>query len=909
MTAHGSDGRTPRRRALPGRDAQVGALDTARRAAADGGRFVLVTGAPGSGRTALLDTAAEIWRTAGITVLRVRGDGFGALLRVLHDECERVADPLLAGPLSTLGTLCAAGDPAAPGRLAALQQATAAAVALVARRGQTVLIADDAAPGLSAALAAAVRDDCLVVASTGTARGRLAALADTVVDLPPLPADAVRSMLTRRYGAPPDDAVLPALTTALGPLAGNPATVFGTADALAEDGRLTVVRGELCLHEPRAPIALPAAHPLVTALHARGPVAVRLVTMAAVTRFGLDDLPVFADATLGDLDRYGETVDALVRAGVLADGPGGAVEPRCPALAARLIADAGPDTVARLHRAYAAAMFRRAGSGAGADRATLADHVSSAGMSIPADRRTAEQLAATADEAVDRQPDRAADWLLAALRHADGDREADEILARLLRLLVRTGRFTRLAEVVRTAAPAGRHPDLAVAAALAAIHTGRPVPDGVAALPGGELMARLAHSWLPGTAPAPAGPPTRSGTGPELVRADELLLVSQAMSGGLDATAVPTEHADALLTAGAAGDLAGVLGLVLGEHRYGTPVDGPIAAYHRMHVRNARGDLPAVVSAAREADLAGALPPTLGHIARLWGAEALALQGRAEEAVAWWRSVPDEAPVAALRWWAANGPAGEPRTADEAARRLREARRAYRRQREFGGALGVAHLITRASALAGRFGLAAESAEWVATAAADATGDLRRVSTSTLLLARAFTGDEDAAAVAAGRVRAGGDRVALALTTLAVGRAVTDPRPWLLEARAAAEAAGSPWLRSAVAAAMRERGVRRPRARAPQPAFSATEREIVGLIRQGRTNRQIAAQVRMSEKTIENYLTRLFARTGCRSRVELAAVGLAPDGPVRGGLVPAGPVPAGLVPGGPVAGGGAERGR
>ena len=60
----------------------------------------------------------------------------------------------------------------------------------------------------------------------------------------------------------------------------------------------------------------------------------------------------------------------------------------------------------------------------------------------------------------------------------------------------------------------------------------------------------------------------------------------------------------------------------------------------------------------------------------------------------------------------------------------------------------------------------------------------------------------------------------------------------------------------------------------PRDAFSTVEREIIGLIRRGWTNRQIAVQVRMSEKTVETYLTRLFARTGCRSRVELATANL-----------------------------------
>jgi DNA-binding CsgD family transcriptional regulator len=48
------------------------------------------------------------------------------------------------------------------------------------------------------------------------------------------------------------------------------------------------------------------------------------------------------------------------------------------------------------------------------------------------------------------------------------------------------------------------------------------------------------------------------------------------------------------------------------------------------------------------------------------------------------------------------------------------------------------------------------------------------------------------------------------------------------------------------------------------------ERELAGLIRTGRTNRQIAAAMHLSVKSVEAYLTRVYAKTGCASRLELA---------------------------------------
>jgi DNA-binding CsgD family transcriptional regulator len=39
----------------------------------------------------------------------------------------------------------------------------------------------------------------------------------------------------------------------------------------------------------------------------------------------------------------------------------------------------------------------------------------------------------------------------------------------------------------------------------------------------------------------------------------------------------------------------------------------------------------------------------------------------------------------------------------------------------------------------------------------------------------------------------------------------------------------------------------------------------------GRSNKQVAAAIFLSEKTIEHHLSRIYAKLGVRSRVELAA--------------------------------------
>ena len=64
------------------------------------------------------------------------------------------------------------------------------------------------------------------------------------------------------------------------------------------------------------------------------------------------------------------------------------------------------------------------------------------------------------------------------------------------------------------------------------------------------------------------------------------------------------------------------------------------------------------------------------------------------------------------------------------------------------------------------------------------------------------------------------------------------------------------------------RVVHRPRT--SRESLGAVEVEVSGHVADGLTNRQIGALMNLSPKTIEVYLSRIYAKTGCRSRVELA---------------------------------------
>jgi DNA-binding NarL/FixJ family response regulator len=84
-------------------------------------------------------------------------------------------------------------------------------------------------------------------------------------------------------------------------------------------------------------------------------------------------------------------------------------------------------------------------------------------------------------------------------------------------------------------------------------------------------------------------------------------------------------------------------------------------------------------------------------------------------------------------------------------------------------------------------------------------------------------------------------------------------------------ASGESLLDPAVTAAVLER-LRHPQTdRDPLAGLSGQERRILDLISQGLTNRQIAEEMFLAEKTVKNYVSRLLAKLGMERRSEAAA--------------------------------------
>ena len=90
-------------------------------------------------------------------------------------------------------------------------------------------------------------------------------------------------------------------------------------------------------------------------------------------------------------------------------------------------------------------------------------------------------------------------------------------------------------------------------------------------------------------------------------------------------------------------------------------------------------------------------------------------------------------------------------------------------------------------------------------------------------------------------------------------------------------------------------GSRCPAERPPTDRFlTDTEVQLVRLVCEGLSNRQIATAMHYSPKTIEVYLSRVYAKTGCGSRldssaIDTGAVTLADDGPTVPAPAPTAP--------------------
>lgn len=862
------------RRVLVGRTAEIDALD-----AFAGSRALLVLrGGGGIGKTALLDELGRLWRERGITVLHVAADGAPRwdvycarpAIEVIRRSYDELAGSRALHAFAAVNRLCHGefGEP--PCSRAALFAELVRLYGQLRADGPIAVVLDDVhlAPDPMLAVAAAHRAGCTVVAAyrdddmPGTAA--LGGLADLVLDLCPLGEQDIDLMVNQAACGRLDEAVAPAVRAVLGPLAGNPGTVLATFALLTEQRQVAEVLGYVCVGDlmPRT-IMLPPDHELVRQVADAGEIGDRLVAVVArASRFTIDDLLFFADAFGYDLGACGAVLDLFSSAGVLEHDSHGVLTVPCKALVITLEANRPAGEAELLHATIARHLLREGT----AEPSVLADHVALAGAALAPDPSLVPMLEREAERALRARPVPAARWYRAALRHCSpGGADRGRLMPAVLHLLVRLGHYRDLAEVVEDVVCEGVEDrfryELAASAALAAVHTGHPVASEVY-----DALARGARSR------APLEFAARWFHGRTPVRASDLV----AAFGGFGAQAAGQEAADEddIEFAGEQYDVGTLFKLVLGT-AYGEPLCGPLAIYSRLVRNYVNGAWAEVVTDARRLELTGGSHTTLHQVSRLLAAEVMSSFGDFKRAEQWWGLAGEDGPFPAMRSWVAIGityRGGDWETA------IGQGWAAYEqicRAADEGDNVGLRWYLVRLAFLEER----SEHAKPLARLCAETRRWHSRFGGSGLyaaeLILRGLAEHDYAAATKAVELLRGqGNQAELMRACMTVAFFCDDPEPWYREALEISGRIGEGWMNSHIKESMRKIGVAPPRARTVRTDFTQTDLQIIALVGHGMTNRQIASSVRISEKTVENYLTRLFARTGCRSRLDLAAASL-----------------------------------
>ncbi|WP_405591437.1 AAA family ATPase [Streptomyces sp. NBC_01092] len=924
-----------------GRDGEVRDVAEVLCATGASARVLLVTAEAGVGKTAVLDEARRRAAQEGTRVLRLAWE---AAVDIPDPGCDLLLEDPDAGLLCFAAARRAlVGAAAQDGELTGLS-AFGAALADASRQAPFSLVVDgvERMPrhvaetlGLLLRLFRPRGVPVVMAVRPGTAGdavvGQLTAAADRLLELPPLrQADVAALVATHvagRFGRPAEPALAEAVSRALGTLRGNPRAVLSVVDSLDErallelDGKLclTVPAGELRLGSDPAEL-LGLARPDATADSGTTEALLALAHMASRAEVRFDDvLSLLPSVGVQAVERR---LDRLVADRVLIVDREGRLSFAVPALGASLRTLPVRHDVPGAHARLVTSVSDRLGAEAtGSGHPRLADHATAAGHRLDDELAVPVLLAAARESARTDQSLSARAYASALRRLAPQDPRTPGVLHEASSLSLWHGDHAGLLAIgepllARLDAPDAEHAESAAgleavagAWALAALHEHRsPYADdadpryreALSSLPAAAGLAALGGRYGIGPAtpvPVPAAHPTvaaparrRSGPMPSppelrlLAAAGGSLADLRRARQSLPSDAIDEAGLDRLRNAAAYGDLAGALAAVLGD-RYAAAGDSIAARYLTMVGDYLAGDWDAALAAARGIEVRGRSDTTAGasQSARALAAEIHCMRGDLERARAWLRRIPDTAthPLvtrARLGVRYRSGQAGEA---------LERAWHDVRQARGAGLLAGVERVLLRImwfELLQGRPSTARQAEEELQALHEEAASPMTH---EAVLIARGIAHRDADSALAAHRlVQRRGDVHLAVLCCQCLTHVADDPRPWLTEATRNAHRLGmGRSFRTELTRAARRRNISMPRLRPTRDELTERDIKLVRMVSDGATNRQIAVALACSEKTVEQRLTRLFQRTGCRSRAELAAAWL--DGNLaRLGLLP-----------------------
>ncbi|MEW2115624.1 LuxR family transcriptional regulator [Streptomyces sp. NPDC005474] len=870
---------------LIGREEELEHLGAALRAAGRQGQLLVVEGCSGTGKTALVETALRTASTDNQLVIRLRPGARGtAGIDVLLDQvCDTLIKETGTGTRAlVMAVRCRQTQAAREGRqhLPLMLETLSALVRAAGTRPMAVVLDDahllkDEDQGAVSGLLQGLRSAgaCVVICGVLGAVGPsvatgLGGTADRVLRLPPLSREQSAALIGRRLGMPAADDLVAAVRRGLGTVAGFPGPLLDAVGSLQDHDRLVVVDGRAYLGDPATPISMPRFRTELQKWlpdadsHASdgdlwpGAVLALLTRLTAVGETTVDDFLNLAGELGTTTDRLGRDLDTLADLGLVAVADGGRLTCAIPAIAAELPAQHTEIRLARLHARLVLDATRGSRECVRLPAPRLIDHALAAGPELPAPLRTGLLLAATR-EGGGRQPHRTLRACRALLETLPpDDPRLPQLLATAVPLMLRHGSPADLLALGDRLLP---H----LAENTAEVHSAR------ALLASARALAAAHDQWL-GTRAV-----TDHDSWATPVQADGIGLLRHALGRAR------TEHGDGpqsallerLREALALGDLASAWEMLPEEH--GTVFPESPVHIHRSLVREyLTGSWDAALALAGSLE---ATPGATGHgplyaYSRSLAAEICRRRGENARAQAWLDRVTDGAGRLPLLSWARMGLLyGRGDTASA----WRQGRRDCQALWRCGPTAGLERPLLRLLSYAVRDPEGAAAVR----GALELLEELDRTAPSRLTRAGALLGrgiavdDVDSAMEGFGVLADDGGRQ-LSFSTAVWLLRRTREQKWLQEAWRQSEGMSSRPAREALVRLAGDFGLTVPQPRDERPLLGRLDLRIIDMVVAGQTNRQIAATLRRSEKSVEAYLAKIFKLTGCRTRVELATARL-----------------------------------
>jgi DNA-binding CsgD family transcriptional regulator len=895
--------------------------DALGRARAGAAKPLLVTGDPGTGKTSLLSQVAQAAERTGFRVVVISADAvdsgapYAAFLPALAaastgDDAPALQE--LARSLRHELDVGPRGD--ASNHRAVIHDLVRRLFSGWAFRGPVALAVDDlhaADPDTVACVLFLIRrlrqERVLIIATSRTESTDLdPVLAATLtrfehekllttVDLGSFDDHELAELVAATVGEPPDDALVAMLRDRTG---GNPFFVVELLDALSGANALIHTDDEVRL-EPGIQLTLPRT--VTTAVLHRvfrlGPGARAVASAAsALGHVDLDRLDLLASLAGVDGPTADAAFDTLVLGRILV-GTDDGYRFAHPLVLDALYQDLGPAARRRLHAKIADAFLRELAAGGDIEVVEVASHVRRGvqGTDAPAALLVTE----AGDAVVSAAPAAAVGWYRDALRLLPKqDAAVPAVQLKLGRALNLTARYAEAATLATAAAHvlAGDERDEALALAATAL-SARGCHDDAAALLDDALADRSMHAarllvsratvflWQerPDDARHCIDQARGVGLGRDLLLADavevhlahaagrhsEALALAERLQK--EADSLPLEQRAPLLlllSAAAAddGDPRDVL-------RYSEDLEATAAmpdwckaftSFAQYRLGNLVDAYRIAESSSADADRPRSEPASV--LAATVRAGVLAEQGDAVGAAEAVRLVDGSVEYAHLVDAAAalagmlNGDLGPALSRLSAAcERERQRRRANRLSRLLALEAEVRWRAGDEDAARGN------NAELQALPGDDGVASaMHRLMTNALV-----TGDVDSAAEAVAHA----EKFDLALDRArSVGQlgALQSDSALLVDAYEELDRLGAVMRQREVGHHLRRLGLRVPRRQRRAGQLTSVELEVANLVARGLTNRQVAEEAGLSLKTVEVYLSRIYAKTGYHTRVELA---------------------------------------